>query len=73
MKKYTYTAIIILSIGIAMAVIGAIFQDVNWTGTFNPANLADVLRTIGYIAAGLSGIVLVAFGVAHAIKNGDSK
>ena len=70
MKKFTLTAIIILSVGLALAIIGAIFNDITWTGDFEPTALAGVMQTIGYIAAALSGIVLVAIGVSSAIKEG---
>jgi len=70
MKKMTLTSIILLSVGLAMVVVGAVFNSVeNWGTDFNPDALASVFTNIGYITAALSGIVLVALGVSGAIKN----
>jgi len=69
MRKLSMVTIITLAVGLTMAVIGAIFQDITWTGNFNPVNLAGVLETIGYITAAFSGIVLVALGVSSAVKS----
>ena len=71
MSKLSTTAIIVLAIGLAMAIVGAVMQGINYTGDFNGQPLASVLREIGYIAAALSGIVLVASGVASAVRHGQ--
>ena len=71
MKKMIMISLIMLAVGLAMAVIGAIFQDINWTGNFQPDNFAGLLETIGFITAALSGIVLVALGVSTAIKGNE--
>ena len=74
MKKGTMVAIMTLTIGLTLAIVGAVFQDITtWSDSFNPVNLAAVLQTIGYLAAALSGIVLVAGGVANAIMEQTKK
>ncbi|MCL2228231.1 MAG: hypothetical protein FWC00_00200 [Firmicutes bacterium] len=71
MKGFSIAALIVLAVGLTMAIVGAIFNDIAWTGNFQPTNLADVMQTIGYIAAALAGIVLVALGVSHAVRDGE--
>ena len=73
MKKFTTTAIIMLAVGVALAIVGAIFQDITWSGTFTPVHLGQVFETIGFVAAALSGIILVGFGVALAITEQSKK
>ena len=75
MKKLITTAIVILSVGIAMILVGSILKGITWSADFNGADLASALNNIGYIAATLSGIVLAGLGVATAIKgcNKDDK
>ena len=75
MKKFSLTAIIILSVGLAMAIIGAVLSGITFGNgaKFDAAELARVLETIGYIAAALSGIVLVAIGVSYAITEQTKK
>jgi len=74
MSKVTMTGLMALTVGLAMVLIGAIFNSIDWTGGFDPTgdgNLNSVLMTVGYIVAGLSGIVLTALGVATAIKTNE--
>lgn len=71
MKKLTLTTIIILGIGLAMVVVGAILQGISWGSGFNGDALASALNNIGYITAMLSGVVLTGTGIAYAIKNGS--
>ena len=74
MKKLTVTALIILSVALAMIIIGAILGGVSTLGAgakFDASGLIDALTTIGYVAAALSGIVLTGMGVATAIKGKD--
>ena len=74
MKKLAMITLVILSVGLAMVVVGAIFHSIAFTGNFNPntANgLSDVLVTVGYIVAGLSGVVLTALGVSTAIRGSE--
>ena len=76
MKKLAFVTLVILSVGLAMVVVGAIFHSITFTGNFNPnttSGLSDVLVTVGYIVAGLSGVVLTALGVSTAIKGGSEK
>lgn len=70
MKKLITTAIVLLSVGLAMVLVGGILQGVDWasTGTYDGSFLAIALNNIGYIVATLSGIVLIAVGVASSIK-----
>ncbi len=72
MKKFITTTIVILSVGLAMVLIGAILQGINWGTGFDGTSLASALNTIGYIVAMLSGVVLTGLGVAYAVRN-DSK
>ena len=73
MKKLTLTTIIILGIGLAMILVGAVLEGiVNWGTGFNGDALASALTTIGYIVAMLSGVVLTGMGIAYAIKSGSS-
>lgn len=70
MKKLLTAAIVILSVGLAMILVGGVLQGVTWQGNFDGQFLADALSNVGYIVAMLSGVVLTAVGVASAIKGG---
>ena len=70
MKRFSIAALIVLSVGLAMTVVGSVLVGVTFTGNFDATPLAATLREIGYITAALSGIVLVALGVSHAIRTG---
>ena len=72
MKKFISTAVIILSVGLAMVLVGSILQGITWNGDFDGTNLAGALVNLGYIGTMLSGVVLAGLGVATAIK-GESK
>jgi len=72
MKKLAITSIVILAIGLAMIIVGAVLQGLDTTGNFNIQYLANALRDIGYVASALSGVVLVATGVSSAIDNSTS-
>ncbi|MCL2522465.1 MAG: hypothetical protein FWE36_06360 [Erysipelotrichales bacterium] len=69
MKKYASTAIVILSVSLAMVFLGAVLTGVDWGTGFNGAPLADALLNIGYIGAILSGIVLTGIGVSAAVRS----
>lgn len=74
MKKFMTTAIVILSIGLAMVLTGSVLNGIAWAaGGFNGAELAKALVNIGYIATMLSGIVLTGLGVACAVRGEDKK
>ena len=74
MRKLSVTTIIILSIGLALVIVGAVLSSITFTGAFDPSvALAPVLREIGYVTAALSGVVLVALGVSGAIKADTAK
>ena len=83
MKKFILTTIVLLSVGLAMVLVGSVLQGINWsTADFNGDPLASALTTIGYLVAVLSGVVLTGLGVSTAIlgnckkeneKKGDEK
>ena len=63
MKKFIITTIVLLSVGLAMVLVGSILQGVNWsTADFNGDPFASALTTIGYLVAVLSGVVLTGLG-----------
>ena len=66
MRKVHVTAIIILAIGLAMCVAGAILLGFTFGG-YNIVPLANVMRDLGFLTAVFSGIVLVGTSVAAAI------
>lgn len=68
MKKLVTTTIVILSVALAMILVGGVLKGITWTGDFNGDSLASALSTIGYVAAMLSGVVLTGLGVAMAVK-----
>lgn len=73
MKKVIMTTIIILSIGLAMVLVGSILQGINWGTGFDGTELATALSNIGYIVAMLSGVVLTGLGVAYAVRGESNK
>lgn len=73
MKKLINTAIVILSISLALVIIGSVLAGMTWGNGFNGAELAAALVNIGYISAALTGIVLTGLGVSYAVRNEDSK
>lgn len=73
MKKLTLATLIILGVGLAMVVVGAVLDGIAWnTTSFDGAALATALTNIGYIASMLSGVVLTGTGIAYAIRSGSS-
>ena len=68
MKKILMSTVIVLSVGLAMVLIGSILNGISWSSDFNGASFADALTSIGYIVAMLSGVVLTGLGVAYAVK-----
>lgn len=73
MKKVIMTTIIIVSIGLAMVLVGSILQGINWGTGFDGTELATALSNIGYIVAMLSGVVLTGLGVAYAVRGENNK
>ena len=75
MKKGLLSAIIVLAIGVSMAVVGAVLKGVRpviTSGSFDIVPLAQTFTWVGVTAVILSGIAIVAFAVAKAIK-GEAK
>ena len=71
LKKTILFAVIIAAVGVALVLISAVFGSIAWTGTFNPGTangLNSALSSIGYLAATLAGVVLVALSVANVVK-----
>lgn len=68
MKKILMTTVIVLSVGLAMVLVGSILNGISWSSDFNGASFADALTSVGYIVAMLSGVVLTGLGVAYAVK-----
>lgn len=74
MKKFIVTTIVLLSVGLAMVLLGSVLQGINWSTTdFNGDYLASALSTIGYLVAVLSGVVLTGLGVSTAILGNCKK
>lgn len=74
MKKFILTTIVLLSVGLAMVLVGSVLQGINWsTQDFNGDYLANALSTIGYLVAVLSGVVLTGLGVSTAILGNCKK
>lgn len=73
MKKFVTTAVIVLSVSLALILVGGILQGITWSTGFNGTAFANALNNIGYIAAMLSGVVLTGFGVATAVKGNSEK
>lgn len=74
MKKFILTTIVLLSVGLAMVLVGSVLQGINWsTADFNGDYLANALSTIGYLVAVLSGVVLTGLGVSTAILGNCKK
>ena len=73
MKKFVTTAIVVLSISLALILVGSILQGITWGTGFNGTAFANALNNIGYIAAMLSGVVLTGFGVATAVKGNSEE
>lgn len=74
MKKFIITTIVLLSVGLAMVLVGSVLQGINWsTADFNGDHLANALSTIGYLVAVLSGVVLTGLGVSTAILGNCKK
>lgn len=74
MKKFIITTIVLLSVGLAMVLVGSILQGVNWsTADFNGDPFASALTTIGYLVAVLSGVVLTGLGASTAILGNCKK
>ena len=73
MKKGILITLILMGVGIAAVIIGAILNGVAPTMTepdsFNIVPLAQALSWIGAVLFLLPGIALVAFAVAHAVKD----
>jgi len=66
----TLISIIALTIGLAMVVIGAVFNSItNWGAGFNPGALADTFQSVGYFLAAFAGIVLTAIAVNQAVAS----
>lgn len=72
MKKVLLATVIILSVGLAMVLVGSILQGITWSSGFDGTAFAQALNSIGYIVAMLSGVALTGLGISYAIK-GDSK
>ena len=73
MKKLTLATLIILGVGLAMVVVGAVLDGIAWnTTSFDGAARASALTNSGYIASMLSGVVLTGTGIAYAIRSGSS-
>jgi len=74
-KTFVFTAVM-FAVGIALTIVGAIFAGVVPTMTepdaFDLAPLARTLTILGIVTTALCGVVLVAIGVAKAVK-GDEK
>ncbi len=74
MKKFIITTIVLLSVGLAMVLVGSVLQGINWsTADFNGDPFASALTTIGYLVAVLSGVVLTGLGVSTAILGNCKK
>ena len=73
MKKILMSTVIVLSVVLAMVLIGSILNGISWSSDFNGASFADALTSIGYIVAMLSGVVLTGLGVAYAVKTDCNK
>ena len=71
MKKILMSTVIVLSVGLAMVLIGSILNGISWSSDFNGASFADALTSIGYIVAMLSGVVLTGAGIATAVKSNN--
>lgn len=71
MKKFLLTTIVVLSVGLAMILIGSILQGITWSTGFDGTSLAEALNNVGYIVAMLSGVVLAGVGVAYAVRGED--
>ena len=73
MKKGILISLILMGVGIASVIVGAILNGVAPTITgddaFNIVPLAQALSWIGAVLFLLPGIALVAFAVAHAVKD----
>jgi len=76
-KKIMTTSMIIAAVGLVLILTSAVFGTIpsgTWgtgAGSFNPTNtngLNAALNTVGYMAAVLAGVVLVASGVVSATK-----
>ena len=72
MKKLLYSSIIIVSVGIAMIIIGSILNGINWQTTdFDGTSFAGALSSVGYIIATLSGVVLAGCGISFVLRQND--
>ena len=74
-KKVTIATIVLLAVGLAMVVIGAVLGSVTSLGgvlsadkPFIATNISSALNTIGYLMAMLSGVVLAAVCVSGAFN-----
>jgi len=75
-KKVTPATVIILSVGLAMVLIGAILASITTLGgplsadrPFIITHISTALTTLGYLTAMLSGVVLAAVIVSGSFKN----
>ena len=80
-KKVMTTSMIIAAVGLVLILTSAVFGTIPGTtwgtgvGSFNPTStnaLNAALNTVGYLAAVLAGVVLVASGVANVTRKQSS-
>ncbi|MCL2851069.1 MAG: hypothetical protein FWE01_01770 [Firmicutes bacterium] len=77
MRKGLFTAIVVLSVGIAMTLVGSIllgFAGSVSVTTFDMQPLSVAFLMLGILATVLAGVAFVAMSVAKAIReNNDDK
>ena len=73
MKINAKTIIVILVVGLATAVVGAILMGIAPSGDYNIQPLGSTLRDIGFITAVLCGIILTGLSVSGAVNGENQK